>query len=473
MNYKSILFFLGVIFILVSLFSVLNIFYTIYFQTLFHIDSYIITLLLSLSLGTVFIYVGRNDYKNTSISEQILFVIISFILLPLIISIPFYLSVYDINLLDSYFESVSGVTTTGFSIIEDKEIIDKPLLLWRSSSQWLGGFLFLVATIGTLGSRQIKIRPSFLIEGGTEGRNFYNEFKYNFIKILLIYFFSTLFIVFLYTLLDIRLLDSLNLAFTVISSGGFISSNNLSDILIKDSQIFLLSLTLLFPILNFYLLFNILTKNFETKKYQEDLHILILITSLVLIVYFFIIPDEKFINVLLAIITSISTSGLSTNSLNFDLSLLLILLTLVGGSLISTSSGFKYVRIYILFKISFQEIYKLVKPINIFNKNLFKTDTKIDDEDSKIAFLIFILLIMSLFILSSVLTLDSLSFENSFKMSVLTLTNTVTSPLYLKENISFIDLSNLSKGSLILFMVLGRIEIIAVLYLLKRYLVKG
>ena len=126
----------------------------------------------------------------------------------------------------------------------------------------------------------------------------------------------------------------------------------------------------------------------------------------------------------------------------------IILLTIVGGSLISTSSGFKYTRIYILFKTSYQEIYRLVKPINVIDKNLYTSEAKIDDQDIKIAFLVFLSFIISIFILSSILTFDYLSFENSFKLSILTLTNTVSSELYGTDNISFVDLSNYTKISL-------------------------
>ena len=148
------------------------------------------------------------------------------------------------------------------------------------------------------------------------------------------------------------------------------------------------------------------------------------------------------------------------------------MLTVVGGSLISTSSGFKYTRIYILLKISYQEIYRLVKPINIVDKNLFNADSKIDDQDFKIAFLVFISLVISIFILSSILALDNLTFENSFKLSILTLTNTTTSSLYGLDNLSFFDLNSFTKISLIIFMILGKIEIIAILYLFKRLIFK-
>ena len=177
MNYKSILFFLGIYSLLIAFLSILNIFYSIYFEFIIGLHSYITTFLISLSLGILFYFLGRNHYKDITLSNQLIYIILSFVTLPFLISIPYYLSIYDINFLNSYFESVSGFTTTGFSTIHNIDNIDKPLLLWRSSSQWIGGFLFLFATIGTIGSKQIRIKPSYLISGGASGRNFYNNFN--------------------------------------------------------------------------------------------------------------------------------------------------------------------------------------------------------------------------------------------------------------------------------------------------------
>ena len=140
--------------------------------------------------------------------------------------------------------------------------------------------------------------------------------------------------------------------------------------------------------------------------------------------------------------------------------------------MLSTSSGLKYVRFYILLKISYQEIYRLVKPINIFNRNLFNSDVKINEEDSKIAFLIFISFIIAVFVLSSILTLDNLSFEQSFKLSILTLTNTATSTLYGMDNFNFFDLNSFTKISLIFFMIFAKVEIIALLFLIKKFIFK-
>jgi len=472
MNHKSILFFLGIFSLLISVLSILNILYTIYFDFILDINSYLLTLIISLFIGILFIYIGHNFKKNISPSDQLAVIILSFLLIPLLISIPYFLSVYHINFLNSYFESVSGFTTTGFSIIKNLKHIDDPLILWRSSSQWIGGFLFLIATIGTIGSKQIKIKPAYLISGGASGRNFYNNFNYNFFKILIIYIILTVIVIVLYSIVDLRLLDAFNLAFTTISSGGFISDNNLFNIIENNLQIFILSITLLIPIFNFFLLHDVINRKFSIKNYQEDFHLGFLIIFLTLLVFFFISPNENFFNVFLAIISSISTSGITVYSLNLDLSLFFMLLTIVGGSLISTSSGFKYTRIYILLKISYQEIYRLVKPMHVIDKNLFNLEAKIDEQDVRIAFLVFLSFIISIFILSSILAFDNLTFENSFKLAILTLTNTVSSSLYGMNNLTFVDLNDFTKISLIIFMILGKVEIIAVIYLIKRFILR-
>ena len=470
MNYKGILFFLGIYSLFVSFFSFLNILYSFYFNFFLDLNSYVVSLIISLSTGLIFCLLGRKYSKNISLSDQVILIILSFIFLPLLICIPYFLSVYDISFLNSYFESLSGFTTTGFSVIRDIQNLDEPLLIWRSSSQWLGGLFFLIATIGTLGNKAIKIKPTYLLSTGNSGGNFYNNFNYNFFKILLIYFLSTIFIIFLLNLSNIRLFDSFNLAFTTISSGGFLPKNSLSDIITNNPQVLALSFSLLFPIFNFYLIYKIVTKQFNFQEYQEDLHLGTIVILLILLFYFFIIPNEGLANVFLAVTSSLSTSGIAMYSSNLDLSLFFILLTVMGGSLISTSSGLKYIRLYILFKISYQEINKAVKPKNIFNQNLFHSEIKIDGQDSKIAFLVFISFIIAIFILSSILTLDNLSFENSFKLSILTLTNTVTSSLYGIENLSFFNLSNFTKVILMIFMIFGKIEIITALFLIKKFI---
>ena len=118
MNYKSILFFLGIYSLLVSLFSILNIFYSIYFDFIIGLNSYLITFFISLIIGSIFYYVGRKHGRDITLADQIIFILLSFILIPCLISIPYLFSIYDIGLLNSYFESVSGFTTTVFLLFK-------------------------------------------------------------------------------------------------------------------------------------------------------------------------------------------------------------------------------------------------------------------------------------------------------------------------------------------------------------------
>ena len=472
MNYKGILFFLGINSLIVSFFSLLNILYSFYFSSFVNINSYLLLLVTSLIIGMLLCYSGKNHNKNILPHEQLILITSGFVLLPLLISIPYFFGNNDLSFLNSYFESVSGFTATGFSIFNNIEKLEEPLILWRSSSQWIGGLFFLVSIIGTLGSKNLKFKSNYILPGANIGGNFYNNFNSNFFKILLIYFLSTVFIIFLFNLINLRLFDSFNLAFTVISSGGFIPRNNIDSLLLSHMQILIFSITLLFPIFNFFLLFNVFTKEFKMSNHIEDLHLFIFMFFLILFFYFFLLNEEGIFKVFLNIVSSMSTVGISIYNSNLDVSLLFIILLIIGGSAVSTSSGLKYIRFYILIKISYQEIYKLVKPIHVFNQNLFSADVKINAEDAKISFLVFISFILAIFILSSLLALDNLSFENSFKLSILTLTNTVNSSLYGIENINFLNLNILTKFSLIIFMIFAKIEIIAILYLLKKFIFK-
>ena len=110
--------------------------------------------------------------------------------------------------------------------------------------------------------------------------------------------------------------------------------------------------------------------------------------------------------------------------------------------------------------------------MHVIDKNLFNLEAKIDEQDVRIAFLVFLSFIISIFILSSILAFDNLTFENSFKLAILTLTNTVSSSLYGMNNLTFIDLNDFTKISLIIFMILGKVEIIAVIYLIKKFILR-
>ena len=138
--------YLSFFFGLVSILSFVNIIYSYYLNLYLNLDTYYICLILSLIISVIFYNIGIPD-KKLSIFEKILTVFLGYIFLPLVLSIPFYFSIYNLTFLNSFFESVSGFTSTGFTIFENIKHIDQSLVLWRSSTQWIGGLYFLFSII--------------------------------------------------------------------------------------------------------------------------------------------------------------------------------------------------------------------------------------------------------------------------------------------------------------------------------------
>jgi trk system potassium uptake protein TrkH len=138
--------YLSFFFLLVSIFSFLNIIYSHYFNLYLNLNTYYLSLFSSLFIALIF-YKVKEIAKKPSIFEKILTVFLGYILLPLILSLPFYFSIYNLTFLNSIFESVSGFTSTGFTIFDNIKHIDQGLILWRSSIQWIGGLYFLFSII--------------------------------------------------------------------------------------------------------------------------------------------------------------------------------------------------------------------------------------------------------------------------------------------------------------------------------------
>jgi len=254
---------------------------------------------------------------------------------------------------------------------------------------------------------------------------------------------------------------------TVSSAGAFLPTNELSDIINLTSQKIILIFALIFSALNIYFFYSIFSNLNNIKKHYEDIIILggILLFSLVL---FFFIEEATFLNIFLSVISSISNSGISFYEPPKNFYLFFVFLTIVGGSLISNSAGIKFIRIYILFKSTIAELFRLVTPNTVFDQRILKSENKITNENLNSSFLVFICFFISFFILSSVLATDSLNFENSFKLSILTITNTVNSSLYGLDEVNFSNLLTSSKIFIILFMVLGKIELISLLLVIKK-----
>ena len=470
MRIKPCLYFLGLSCFPISIMSLINIFYSFYFDYLDNITSYIGTLFLSLFAGLIFFNIGKKERETINIYEQLFLIFLVYFLISFFILVPFYFSNYDVSFVDSYFESISGITGTGFTIFEHIKSLDDPLILWRSSSQWVGGFYFLIFLVLIFSNKQINFKMIDLSFNLEQKINFSSNLIGATNRIFFIYLSLTVLIFLIFLISGIRLFDSLNLTMTVISSGGFLPTDSLNDIIRNNFQSMLLCFAFLLSIFNFYLFYNVILGRNNLKEHKEDIYIFNLLIAFSMIIYF--INDINLFSVFINVISSIGTSGISTRAVPENFGLYFIILTLLGGSVLSTTSGLKFLRIYILIKAFFIEIYKLVKPNVMINTKIMFSDKKITNEIVKISFLVFILFFLSIFILSSILLVDFLDFENSFKLSILTLTNTLASNIYGMEEIQFGDLFTFSKISLIIFMVIAKVELLAIFILARKVFFK-
>ena len=467
MNFKGISYYLGLSCWPISILSFVNILYSSYFDHYLNLNSYLITLFVSLFFAFSFYIISKNAEKNIKFYEQLFLIFIVYFFSSLLISIPYYFSYYQISFIDSFFESASGLTTTGFTIFTNVKFLDPTLLIWRSTSHWIGGLFFLTFLILVFSNFKNNYKLTNLIYNPDKSINLYKDTKKIIIKVFFLYSLLTVAIFILFNLSGIRLFNSLNLSMTVSSAGGFLPTNSLSDIIKHTSQEIILSVGLIFATLNIYFFYSLSSDFKNIKKHYEDIVILggVFLFSLII---FFSIGNIQFINIFLNVISSVSNSGISSYEPPKNFYLFFVFLTIIGGSLISNSNGIKFIRIYILFKSTIFELFKLVTPNIIIDQKIFNTQHKINNENLNSSFLIFICFFISIFILSSVLAAGGLNFENSFKLSILTITNTVNSTLYGLDEINFVNLLTSSKLAIILFMVLGKIELLSLLLIIKK-----
>ena len=464
------LIYLSVFFGIVSILALFNIAYSYYLNLYLNLNTYIITFIVSILLTTLFYYSKNNDEKKITIYDKILTILLGYFLLPLVISIPFYFSIYNLTFVNAFFESISGFTSTGFTIFNNINHIDQSLILWRSASQWIGGLYFLFSIILLIDIFDHSFKKSltnFLSFNKSE------TFKQAF-KIFLFYSLITLSIFIILSLFDIRLFNSLNLAMTIISSGGFLPSNNLSNILVNNSQVIIISILLLSSFFSIFLIYNLIfTKNHNLNFFNEDIHLLFYFLFLLIIFFVFLNFENNFSELFLSLTSSISNVGFSLNNSSNNLSFVFLILVIIGGSFFSTSSGIRFLKIYSLFKYSINEILSYSRPKNIYiNKHLFSKDTFKLDEIYKY-FLSVIVFIISLLILTFLLTLSGIDFESSFKLSILTIMNTVNSSMFGLADFSFYDLHFITKYYLIFFMIIGRLELLTLLIICKKFLFKN
>ena len=470
MNFRSISFYLSLFCFPISLLAFINILYSAYFDYFLSINSYFFTLVISLILGFCFYIAGRKSHKKIDFISQLILILLVYIIIGFLISIPFYLSNLQVSFISAFFESISGLTGTGFSTFENIKYLDPTLILWRSSSQWIGGLFFLFFLALIFSNKTFNYKMTNLTYSEDSSFKSEQNIKDNILKIFIYYSVISFIFLILLNVSGVRLFNSLNLTMTLVSGGGFLPSDNLNEIISSNFQKIIIIITLTISLLNFYLLFNLFNKKILLKEHKEDFYLLLLAIFFILLIY---LNEFDGLNIIISVMSSLSNSGISLINADNNLGLYFLLITIIGGSLMSNSSGIKLSRFYILLKITSGEIIKLISPNSIIKKTIFNSENTITDENVRISFLIFISFFISLFILSTFLVFDNIGFEKSFKLAILALTNTVNSEMYNLQNLNFSDLLISSKISLIIFMIIGKIELISIFLIFKKILIKG
>ena len=460
--------YLSFFFTLVSIFSFFNIIYSYYFNFFLNLNTYYISLISSLLISILFYKIKTNPNKP-SIFEKILTVILGYILLPLILSIPFYFSIYNLSFLNALFETVSGFTSTGFTIFDEINYMDQGLMLWRSSIQWIGGLYFLFSIIFLIDIYDESLKKSL-----TNFLSFNSsEILKQTIKIFLLYSGLTVAIFIILNITGIRSFNSLNLAMTIISSGGFLPTNELSSILVNNTQIVVFSFLMLISFFSIFFIYNLIfLREKNLNFFYEDIHLFLYFVITTTIFFIFFSFNTDFTHSFLSLTSSISNIGISLKSDQTNLNFIYLILVIIGGSFFSTSSGLRFLKIYALTKYSLNQILSFSKPKNIFMNKLMFSKINFDFREINKYFLTIVIFIISLFILTFILSLSGINFEGSFKLSILTLMNTVNSSAYGIDDFDFQNLHFLTKYFLIFFMIIGRVELLSLLLIAKKFLFK-
>ena len=469
MNIFGIKYF-GIFFLIISFFSFFNIIYSYYFDLLNNLSNYIFTFSITLIIGLFLILFKKYKYEKINLFERILIVLIGYLILPVVISIPYFLSLNNIGIINCYFEAISGFTSTGFTIFKDLEQLDQTLILWRSSSQWIGGLYFLFSILLLIDLFDENLKRSLTNYISLNSSEIFRQV----FKIIIIYLSMTVLIFILLKLVNIRSYDAYNYSLTIISSGGFLPNDNFDITFSTDISKIILSISMLFSFFSLFFIFNLIFFKRKNINYlSEDINILIYLLIVISLSFIFFNYDNNFLKVLVSICSSVSNIGISFENIPKNLVFLFLLLVILGGSFFSTSSGLRVIKVITLIKFSVNNLLSHSKPNQIYSNKLSLNKISADISDINKYFSMIIIFIISLFTISILLTISNLDFETSFKLGILTIMNTVNSEMYNLSDLNFYNFNLYSKISLIIFMIIGRIELLSVIILLKKFLFKN
>lgn len=427
--------------------------------------------------GVLLYVVGfrANEYM-TGRREGMLTVTLTWTLLSFLGMLPFYLGGYVDNITDAFFETMSGFTTTGSTILTDIEALPKGILFWRSLTQWQGGMgmiVFTVALMPILGGGAIQ-----MFDAETPGIT-HERFRPRITQVAKrlwgVYLFLTFVLVLLLWIGPMDLYDAVNHAMTAISTGGYSTKN--ASIAYWDSAYieYVISLFMLIGATNITLIYFCLNGNIKKLCRDEEFRwffwfvwIMIGITTAwVLYTGFATDFSSAFRKATFQVSTLVSTCGFATENYipwgPFFWSIALILMFICGCAG-STCGGLKMGRFAILTKSLFNAFKKQTHPHAIIPVRM---DTHIVSGDIVLRVLAFAFAYVVLIVISClVLMLDGLGFEESIGAAVSAISNVGPGLGKLGPVDNFSEVPVVSKWFLSFLMMTGRLEIFTVLTLL-------
>ena len=184
-------------------------------------QSYAVPILIYLIVGGSLVIINRNVELKISIKEAFLITALSWMLLSILCAVPFIYAQSSLSIVDSMFESMSGITTTGATILINIDELPKGILIWRALLQWLGGIGIVVIALIILPFLRIGGMQLFHLEGDDPYEKFLPKISSVVSKIIIVYFTLTSLLITLYYFNGMNLFDSIAHSFTTISTGGF------------------------------------------------------------------------------------------------------------------------------------------------------------------------------------------------------------------------------------------------------------
>ena len=471
-NYKTVFFTLGLLQIILGLSMIIPIIAQILYN---ETDAgFIGSGLISIVFGMLFFLSNLDHDKKINLQQAFVLTSLSWLSIAVFGSLPFIFSKLDLSITDAFFESMSGITTTGSTIITNLDVAPKGILLWRAMLQWLGGIGIIIMAITLMPIMNVGGMQLFKISSSDTTEKVMPKTKEIAIRLILIYSCLTTLCLIIYKICGMNLFDSFTHSMTTIATGGF-SNYNESIGYFKNPYIEITSIIfILCGSIPFIVYLKFL--NGERSIFKSDTQIkgflkILFISILILFLYLSLINNSfteiSFLSVSFNVISILTGTGYVTDNFsnwgNFPLIFFLILM-FIGGCAGSTSCGIKIFRVQILYEFFSNQIKKIIYPHGIFNLKYGKQNINNKFMSSVISFIY--LYIVIFFIVTALLSVSGLDLITSISAAATSISN-VGPGLGddIGPNGNFSSLSDYSKWILSFAMILGRLELFAILVL--------